>query len=278
MTSYRHTEIVRLLKEIDAVPADGPARDSWVRAASHLQLLRLNATSDEVILYACSRKTFILAVAAKESDIIPPDHDDLLKWSYSPYTSRAYYAWNEAEGKAEIEPDFSSPGPRSLERWQDLIFVREILDVTETTHYELLQEFSHAEGIHWREERHAYCTIDENGDWESVVSVTDMIKDYLILITCRREALERFLAATGSVLVRFFDFTMIPDRKKFQFWDRGHKERVVESDSLAYDQCLHPDGYGYVRGVQLMPVSSPVEHLFPNLPQLFFLQRGQGTR
>jgi len=266
MTSYQHTKIVRLIKEIDALPADGPERNSWVKAENHLRLLRRNATDDEVILFARSNETYILAIVAKECEIIPPDHDDLLRWSYDPYTSRVHYAWNKSEGKAELEPDFSSPGPRALERWQDLVFAREIPNVPGTTHYELLQEFSHAEGIHWREERHAYCAIDENGDWESVVSVTDRSSDDLTLITCRREALERFLAATNGVLVRLFDFTMIPNMRNFLSWSGGTTERVVDSDWIAYDQCLHPEGYGRVRGVQLVPVSSPVEHLFRAYP------------
>ena len=262
MTSYGHTAIAKLLKEIDSPPAEGPERASWVKAEKHLQLLRQNATSDELILHASSRRTFILAVTAKEADVIPPDHDDLLKWSYNPYKGRTYYDWNEADGEAGLEPDFDSPGPKAMERWQDLIFARDIPDVPDTTHYELLQEFAHAEGIHWREERHAYCTIDENGDWKSVVSVTDRSKEHFVLITCQREALERYLVATSSMLVRFFDFTMIPHREDFRIGDWGTQQRALESDLFFYNQSLHPSGYGYVRGTQLLPVLTPEFRLF----------------
>ena len=70
--------------------------------------------------------------------------------------------------------------------------------------YELLQEFAHATGILWRDEQRAYCCLDENGDFDPVVSITNPDDDTkATLITCKRETLEQYMAATGSVLVRF---------------------------------------------------------------------------
>ena len=275
MTSHQHSVIAGLIKEIDTLPAEGPERVSWVRAEKHLQLLRQNEMADDVILHVVSERTFILALVTKVSDVTPPDHDDLLGWSYSPFTGRAFYSWDEVEKKAEMESDPHSPGPRTMQHWQDLIFARDVPDVPDTTHYELLQEFAHAEGIHWREERHAYCNIDENGDWRSVVSITAIDDEDFVLITCQREALERYLATTGSIFVRFFDFTMIPTRSDFRSWDRGPAERILESDSFFYRRSLHPDGYGYVRGTQLLPVFSPTDRLFRDFGSAFNNDRGE---
>ena len=59
MVSYEHTQIARLILEIDAKPTDPQRLSSWVSADKHLQLLRRNAGDDEVILYASSRPTLI---------------------------------------------------------------------------------------------------------------------------------------------------------------------------------------------------------------------------
>ena len=262
MTSHRHSTILGLLRGIDIPPLEDPARSAWVRAENHLQILRENSMDSEVILYASSRPIFISTVVARKSDVTPPDHDGLLDWSCHPYAGRTYYEWDGIEDTAKVELDASVDGTERIRHQQNLVFIRDVEGVPGTTYYELLQEFAHAEGIHWREERHAYCNIDENGDWRSVVSVTGRSDEGLALVTCQRDALERYLAATNSVLVRFFDFTMIPNREDFRVGDWGSQQRVVESDTLFYNQCLHPLSYGYVRGIQLLPVLSHQRDLF----------------
>ena len=130
--------------------------------------------------------------------------------------------------------------------------------------YELLQEFVHLSGIYWLDEHRAYCKVDENGDIEPVVSITDeQGEDRLVLITCRRKQLEQFMASTGNVLVRFFDFLMIGDG--FFSWHDGVRKTIAESDFLFYDQCLHPGGHGFTRGAQLLPVSTPRNALFKDI-------------
>ena len=62
MVSYEHTQLAKLIREIDAKPADPQGNSSWIRAEKHLQLLRNNAGADEVILYASTRATFIYAI------------------------------------------------------------------------------------------------------------------------------------------------------------------------------------------------------------------------
>ena len=262
MTSYRHTVIAERIRKINTPPVGESERSSWVRAEKHLQLLRQNATGDEVILYTSSRQTFVHAVVANESDVTPPDHDDLLEWNDGPSRGRAYYVWDEVEERAGMESGTRSLEPKTMQHSRDLVFARNIEGVSDTAHYELLQEFAHAEDIHWRGERHAYCTIDENGDWKSVVSVTDRSSGDFVLITCQRESLERYLVATGGILVQFFDLTMIPVREEFRGWGKGPVHRIIESDALSYKQYSHPDGYGYVRGVQLLPILSHQESLF----------------
>ncbi len=263
MVSHLHAAIIELIEEIDTLPADGPERDSWVRAERHLHFLRRNsAASDEVVLHLSSKPSYVLPVVVRRSDVTPPDHDDLLGWSFNAYGGRSSYV---QDGAGKIDMDYEcSPGPHSLRNCQRLVFVRDLPDVPDTTTYELLQEFTHAEGILWRDEQRAYCRVDGYGNWSPVVSITDKgqgDRDF-VLITCQRDALERYLVATDSILVRFFDLTMIPIRDDFHSWEGGSREQIIESDRISYIRCVHPDGYGYTRGVQLISPLSPAEPLF----------------
>ena len=266
MVSYEHSRIAKLIRQIDAKPSDPQGHSSWVGADKHLQLLRDNAGDDEVILYAFARPNFFInAVITPGQDIYPPDCDDLLRWSASPYTGRATYAWSWGASSVRAEYWDNPPGRKSLRRSQNLVFARQMQDTDYPVSYELLQEFVHAAGIHWLKEQQAYCDIDENGDIQPVVSITSegQEKERLVLITCKRKHLEQYLSATGNVLVRFFDFMMIEDG--FFLWGDDPRERRVEGNLLFYEQCLHPDGHGYTRGTQLLPVATPREKLFRDM-------------
>ena len=265
MVSYEHSRIAKLIRQIDARPTDPQGQSSWVRADKHLQLLRDNAGEDEVILYASSEPTLICAVLTPGADIYPPDCDDLLRWSASPYTGRATYAWSWGASSVRAEYWYNPPGRKSLRRSQNLVFARQMQGTDYPVSYELLQEFVHAAGIHWLEEQQAYCDIDENGDIQPVVSITaeGQEKERLVLITCKRKHLEQYLAATGNVLVRFFDFMMIADG--FSSWHDGVRERKAEPHFIFSEQCLHPDGHGFTRGTQLLPVTTTRDDLFGDL-------------
>ena len=265
MVSYEHTQTAKLIREIDAKPTDPEGHSSWVSAEKHLQLLRDNAGDGEVILYAFSRPYFfILGVMAPGQDIYPPDFDDLVKWSATPYTDRACYSWSKGTSDIRAEPLYDPPSRKSLTRSQNLVFARQLEQTDYPATYELLQEFVHTSGIFWLDEHHAYCKVDENGDIEPVVSITSEQGDNgFVLITCKRRPLERYLAATGNVLVRLFDFMMIKDN--FSSWHDSVRETIAESDFLFYDQCLHPDGHGFTRGTQLLPVTLTRDDLFGGL-------------
>ena len=267
MASYEHDRITRAINEMDEPPTEDQEYSSWIRAGGHLQLLRQNARDSEVIIYACSRPTFIHAVIAKESEVTPPDIDDLLEWSSSPYIGRAGYSWTGSARDVRVEFTETNSLPRKLKHRQNLIFSRRMEGVDDPHYYELLQEFAHTTGMHWREEQRAYCQIDENGDVEPVVSITKPDGNGgITLITCKREPLEQYLAATGNVLIRFFDFMMVK-YGEFTSWDAGIRERKTETQFLFYEQCVHPDGHAFTRGAQVVPVTMPKDILLKSITE-----------
>ena len=267
MASYEHARITRAINEMDKPPTEDQEYSSWIRAEGHLQLLRQNARDPEVIIYASSRPTFIHAIIAKESEVTPLDIDDLLEWSSSPYIGRAGYSWTGSARDVRVEFSETNSHPRKLKHRQNLVFGRCMEGLDDPPYYELLQEFAHTTGIHWREEQRAYCQIDENGDIEPVVSITKPDGNVgITLITCKREPLEQYLVATGSVLIRFFDFMMVK-YGEFTSWDAGIRERKTETQFLHYEQCVHPDGHAFTRGAQVVPVTTPKDVLLGSITE-----------
>ena len=267
MASYEHARIARLLEALEVTPTEEQGYSSWIEAEGHLQLLRNNAKQSEIIIYACSRVVFIHAEIAKEFKTTLPDTVDLLDWDSTPYTGRAAYSWAGETRDTQVEFKDTNPRPRNLKDRQNLVFGRRMEGMDDPYNYELLQEFVHATGIHWREEQRAYCRLDGNGEIEPVVSITTPnARDGITLITCKREPLEQYLAATEGVLVRFFDLMMVK-RDKFTSWAAGVRERKVETQFLFYDQCIHPDGHAFTRGAQVLPVTTSNKNLFNSITE-----------
>ena len=268
MISHNHARITQVINQLDEPPDNGNEYSSWIRAKGHLQLLRNNASDPEVIIYASSRPTFLHAVITKESEVIPPNTDDLLNWSSTPHMGRAGYSWTGEARNVRVEFTESNSLSRKLKHRQNLIFGRRMEGLDDPCYYELLQEFAHTTGIHWREEQRAYCQIDDNGDIEPVVSITKPdARGGITLITCKREPLEQYLAATGNILIRFFDFTMVR-YDEFTSWDAGIREKKIETPFLFYEQCVHPDGHAFTQGAQVLPVTTPKPILFESITDL----------
>ena len=273
MPSFEHSLMAKNLHLVNQPPESDAEYSEWLRMAPHWDLLTKNAENDEVILFASSdhrgdpiATTYIHTVLTKETDVTPPDHNDLLDWSSGPYDGRCGYWWKPGENEVQLWNSSFHPKPTTMEHAQNLVFGRhaEWLD-NDSTYYELLQEFAHASGIHWIEEQRAYCQVDENGDIEPVVSITKTGRpESTTLITCKREPLERYITAAGCVLVRFFDFTIF-NYSKSRTWDGIERTRHITSSELFYDQGIHPDGHSFMRGVQILYPVTPKEELFRSM-------------
>ena len=242
MPSYEHEQIARLLEKLEVTPTEDKEYLAWITAEGHLQLLRENADHSEIIVFASSRTVFTHVELAEGVSATPSDIVDLLEWNSTPFTGRAAFYWTG--GTRDVQVDFTADSslPRNLKERQNLVFGRKMEGMDEPYYYELLQEFTHATDIHWSEEQQAYCRYDENGEIDPVVSVTKSDeKCEITLVTCKREPLEQYLAATERALVRFFEFRMVK-RDKSISWAEGVIERKVESPFLSYDQWVIPDG------------------------------------
>ena len=266
MPNYEHEKLIKRIGKLDQPPDDATAYANWVTAGKHLDLLLENAEEDEIIIYACDQHTFVHAVAVDEDAIDPLDVDDLLAWSGNPFRAVAAYTWGGGRDDVWIERQPGIDGSRALRTARRLVFGREIPELLgkSNSYIEVAQEYVHLTELHYLPELGAYCRPDDRGDWEHIVTVgTRPSREDISLVTFKREALEEYLAASGSVLVRMFDF-MLLRFNEFDGWPDG-PEDVVNRYPILYRQKIVSGKAGYARGVQIIRLARPRAQIFSKM-------------
>ena len=268
LPSYEHKKIIEELKYLDELPPGREDFATWIQAGAHLEFLRRNARSEELVIYGSGDYSFVHAAIVPNDRLAALSQDDLLHWSGTPYTSIASYVYGGGRHDVWVERLTDSTGSSALEGATHLVFGRtfEGWSGSDRTYFEVNQEYTHITGIHWRPEHRAYCRFDENGDIEQVVSVTarsDNVKDVLC-VSFAWAPLEEYLAATNSTLVRRFDFTLLR-RNNFTMWPDGPETVIRESDQLFYRQKVDPGVAAYTTGVQIIAPRRPYRVIFDDL-------------
>ena len=272
MPSYEHNKLIKRISQIDKAPESDAEYATWIKSDRQLTLLRNNAKEDELIIYGGGDHTFIYTVVVNENNLSPLDKDDLLFWSSDPSSPFASYVCGGGRDDVCIERTGYPSGSKTLEGAQHLVFTRyfEGLKDKDRSYYEILQEYAHLTEIHWRPEQYAYCRFDENGDFDHIVSITSKEdKGDVILVSFKREPLELYLAASNSVLIRMFDFTLLR-QNDFHGWPDGAGDTVVESDTFFYRQRIIDEYAGYSRGIQIILPSRPKAEVFSSLKASWF--------
>jgi hypothetical protein len=273
LSNYEHKKLIEAIVKLDEVPTDPQDFSEWIKAEAHLVFLRLNAQADELVVYASGDYTFVHSVAVSNDRLIPADREDLMGWSFNPYTSIAGYVTGGGRDDVWIERGLSGTGTKTLEGAVQLIFGRTFEGWTGPgrNYYELHQEYAHLVGIHWRPEKRAYCRFNEHGDLEPVVSVTirEDKGSSIALASFKWETLEEYLVASNASLVRMFDFTLFP-RSEFSGWSDEPAHEIVESDQFFYHQKVMPGYAAYTRGVQIIRPRRPEKSVFTGITDGWF--------
>ena len=179
--------------------------------------------------------------------------DDLLDCSADPYHALAGYCWGGGRDDVWIERSDAISGSKTIKGSRQLLFARTIPESAdrERLYYEVSQEYAHITELHFLRERDAYCRFDKHGDLEHVVSLTTKrTPQGVSLVTFKRDPLEEYLAASSSVLVRMFDFTLL-NRSAFTAWPDTPEDLVRERD-LFYHQKVDGKRAAYTNGVQII--------------------------
>ena len=267
MPSLQHRNLLTQIADVDIMQNDTPSYSEWLKARSHLTLLKANANDNEIIVYASSRYTFLYALLFKQDALSALSCRELLDWSGNPFFARVGYSWGGRGDDVWIDETNSLWPSVPGDDIQRLIFARSFhgLRGHDAITYEILQEFLHVSEIFWRSEKSAYCCFDEHGDFNEIISITPKDNNNsLTLVTFQRKQLEQYLAASNSVLVRMFDFTLFR-RGEFDGWSDDPEMTLCESDELAYRQKIDEGKASYTRGVQIVGLSRPRSEIFESI-------------
>jgi hypothetical protein len=243
MPSFTHKRLIDRIAHIDQIPAGRTEYATWIRAGEHLALLRDNANDDELIIYASGPYTFIHSAVVCADKLRPIDQKDLLGWSCNPFSSAASYVYGGGREDVWIEPGMRHVGAGTLENAKQLVFGRsfEGLKEDDKNYYEILQEYAHLTGTHWRPEQRAYCRFDERGDFDPIVSITSREgRQSVALVSFKRQPLECYLAASNSALVRMFDFTLLRF-EGFSGWPDDAEQLFLDSEIFSIVRKLQTE-------------------------------------
>ena len=107
MPRFSHTKLVERIAQLDISPQNATEYATWIKAGGHTDLLRKNASGDELVIFAAGPYTFIDAVVVGEDSLAPLGQDDLLSWSGNRNSPRAgrraalrvcRYGWRDTGG------------------------------------------------------------------------------------------------------------------------------------------------------------------------------------
>ena len=267
MPSFEHKKLIKRIAQLDQVPEDAETYTDWIEAGGHLNFLQENARADELALYASGESTFLHAAVVSEESLSSLTQDDLLEWRGSPFSLCASYVHVGSPDVISIERSDRHWGAKTLEDVRQLVFRRDTDGVQEEgrVSFEILQEYAHLTESHWRPDQRAYCRFDGRGDVEHVVSVTSKKGSTkgISLVSFKYEPLEQYLAASDSVLVRRFDFSLFR-RETFQGWPDGPESMYNENQDFFYRQKFA--GYAaYTYGVQIIRPRRPKSEILSSM-------------
>lgn len=262
--NFDHKKLLEKIAKLGEIPCGEADYAQWIRAEAHLAFLRENALADEIIVYAAGAYTYMHSTVVPNDQLTRLNQEGLMNLGFRPDEPVASYTtgggnedvwitWNMKEATQLV---FS----RRFEGW-----------CGPGEHYfELNQEYAHLAGIHWRQEKHAYCRYDGYGDLDFIVTITnhDDKHNNIDVVSFKWEPLEEYLATSNASLVRKFDFTLLrPGR--FPGWSQNAPEDFHETDELFYKQKIDGEA-AYTHGIQIIRPRRPSETIFKGITDAWF--------
>ncbi len=263
MTSFEHKEIIKAIELIDELPPTQERFAEWLKARQHLKFLEENSRAQEIAIFASGPYLYLHSVLVPNSLLSTHNTTDLLAWSAMP-SYAASYVYGGGREDVWIERDSGVSGPDILKNGKSLVFSRDFEGRRMGEHgWEISQEYLHLAGLHELPERSSFCMLDENGDYKECISITSKKnpQNKTTLISFDRDALEMYMAASDSSLVRLFDVTLVKPGD-FSQWSQTKEDVNITDESLFYRQKVDAGSASYTRGVQIVRCSQPKQSIF----------------
>jgi hypothetical protein len=212
----------KLLTSLDAF-AHPPGGDvsAWLSSAEEgVEFLKQHTQASTTILYASVGSVLIHAVLAPLENLDPPDQEDL---SHDFITPDASWMIEHVSGGGETDRVYLAPPMdrhgKTLRNGEKLVFRRSFVASPENS-TEISQKLVHTLDLHFIEERNAYCRLNEDGDIENVITVTEIPgSDWHrgVVVTILTKDFAEYMQLGGMGMVVFFDFTRTR-RGSFSGW------------------------------------------------------------
>jgi hypothetical protein len=248
--------LLEALHQISIAPLEKEAFNAWLEAKDAVAFLTDNAQQDEFVVYAGVEHTFIHAILVPASLMNPPDIDDLLSWSFNPFSSWGTWITFNEPRSVSISPPLDHTGSKTLDQGEQLVFGRAFEGrVADKNYFEILQKFVHLFDLHFLLERNAYCRLDKYGDIEDVIRIIKVAGERDesggTVITFKRDLLDQYMALTDSVIARTYDFTRLRFSHFGGWSNRSNPQYTIDGD-LFYRSIVEPGHASYMRGCQIV--------------------------
>ncbi|MFX1521448.1 MAG: hypothetical protein ACFFCD_16185 [Promethearchaeota archaeon] len=188
-------------------------RDAWYSQEDSLHFL-LNTTDNDVPVYISGNNYFLYSFIVPLDKLKDDFVDDLLEWNFIAGSGYGYgYSFSKNEPVPFLSNPMENTGSKVLDDSLPLFFLRNFHGYKEKESYvEINQKISHVFDIHWVEEKHGWCKLNELGE---VIPIANWIEqDDLTLCTLRKQELDFYLFLSNACLIRLFDVSRSLDWSK----------------------------------------------------------------
>jgi hypothetical protein len=241
--------IMQALSKLSKLPEENAAE--WLSSAeSAVDFLKENVQSERLVLFASLNSVLIHAVLAPLKNLDPPDQDDLND-EFLMIDDKWAIEHSSGGGKSDevyLSPPMHRHG-KTLKGGEKLIFLRSFAGRDEIP-LELSQKLIHALDLYFIPERNAYCRLDENGDLENVIEITEKRgkgwSEYTTVVTILTKDFAEYMRLSDMGMVIFFDFTRTNPRS-FSGWS-GEKHFEHKARDLFYHGGVMGGQGSYVNG------------------------------
>lgn len=255
-------EAKRFLEFINLADSDTPETKQAAEQQHLHHFLASQHASPFVILYgnadAPGKSLYVTSLLIPASEAHLKRRRRFTDWRNNPFDSPScglVYGGVEGARVEYNEPNAYSRDP-NFRKGKRLVFGRTFDGSRDAkSYFELNQELTHAHGLHWVDERSAWCRLDDAGDLVDLAKVDEIAlpggDDEARTVSLNRDLLNLHMAATNTCLVQMFDSTVTPS--EFHGFDGGDEIEFCDpAQYLVMKYCLDNHGASYFRGAQII--------------------------
>lgn len=245
--------VIKAIETLIQAPSDPGEYSVWAQQAETFDFLRANAEHNSVVLALSVGQIFIHSVFVPIGSVSPPNWEDVLRWDASAYSSWSIMTSGDYVGLAA---PLRHCGSKTIESGEQFVFARNFEGVPQRASYiEILQRLIHIFGLHYLEEREAWCRLNQQGDLEDVFRVVKIKEPGSDgegrLVLGDRAVLAQYATLTDAHLVRMFDLTCMPPGSNH--WADIDEKTLMQGLGISYRFGVAGGGATYARGAQIIP-------------------------